>query len=97
MTPPLLPDSVPAPQASGDYRPLFKYLDGRFADSIVLTFGQIEDLIGHPLPGRAFSEPAWWTGAEAGQTASPQSSSWSQAHRTARANLTSRTVMFDRA
>lgn len=97
MIPPLLPDSAPVSPESTDYRPLFKYLDGRFADSIVLTFGQIEDLIGHPLPVRAFSEPAWWTGAEPGQTASPQSSSWSQAHRTARANLTSRTVMFDRA
>jgi len=87
---------LPSASVSNDFRPLFKYLNGRFADTIVLTFGQIEDLIGHPLPGGAFSDSAWWTGADAGQTASPQSNSWSQAQRTARANLASRTVMFDR-
>lgn len=94
MTPVLPSASVPG---SPDYRPLFKYLDGRFADSIVLTFAQIEDLLGHSLPGGAFSEPSWWTGAAAGQTASPQSKSWTQAHRTASVNLVARTVMFDRA
>jgi hypothetical protein len=97
MTFALPTDPVTIAQVPGDYRPLFKYLNGRFADSIVLTFGQIEDLLGHALPGSALSEPAWWTGADAGQVGSLQSSSWSQAHRTAKANLVARTVMFDRA
>jgi hypothetical protein len=97
MTQDVSPASTPVSEQPGDYRPLFKYLNGRFADSIVLTFGQIEDLLGRALPGPAFSEPAWWAGADAGQTASPQSSSWSQAHRTAKANLAARTVLFDRA
>jgi len=96
MTSALPPGSTPASEESGDYRPLHKYLSGRFADSIVLTFGQIEDLIGHALPGRAYSEPAWWNSADAG-TESPQSSSWSRAQRTAKVNLAARTVMFDRA
>jgi hypothetical protein len=32
---------------------LFNYLDGRYADRVVLTFGQIEDLIGFSLPDLA--------------------------------------------
>ena len=32
------------------YAPLHKYLDERYADTVVLTFGEIEDLLGSKLP-----------------------------------------------
>jgi hypothetical protein len=34
----------------GEYRPLHKYLDGRYADTVVLRFAEIEDLLGFALP-----------------------------------------------
>lgn len=97
MTPVLPPGSTPASDESADYRLLHKYLSGRFADSIVLTFGQIEDLLGHALPGRAYTESGWWASADAGTTESLQAGAWIRAQRTAKVNLAARTVLFDRA
>jgi len=87
----------PASDVATDYRPLQKYLHDRFADTVVLTFGQIEDLIGHPLPALAYSEPSWWVSATGGAALSPQCRAWTQASRTALANLGARSVVFDRA
>lgn len=78
------------------YRPLHKYLNGRFADSLVLTFAQIEDLLGFSLPSAARTEQGWWAAAAADGTPSEQSSSWLAANRVATANLPARTVLFDR-
>jgi hypothetical protein len=86
-----LAGTVPA-----EYRPLHRYLETRFADALVLTFLQIEDLLGHPLPNSAYSEPHWWDNAAASGAASPQSAAWGSAHRAATANLGARTVRFER-
>jgi hypothetical protein len=88
---------LPSTGESTDYRPLLDYLTSRFADTVILTFGQIEDLIGRALPSPAYREAAWWLGPTLGSTASPQSSAWVQARRHATPNLLARTVMFDRA
>ena len=45
---------------AGEYRTLHKYLQDRYADTVVMTFGEIEDLIGFSLPDAARVEPAWW-------------------------------------
>lgn len=79
-----------------EYLPLHKYLDGRFADTVVLTISQIEDLIGCTLPDPAHLEPAWWANPDAAGTASPQSRSWIRASRTATPNLPAQIVVFDR-
>lgn len=79
-----------------EYRPLHKYLRGRFADTVVLTFGQIEDLLGLALPGDARLREDWWANPETGAVSSPQSSSWSLAERTVKANLVAQTATFDR-
>jgi hypothetical protein len=79
-----------------EFRPLHKYLRARFADSLVLTFDQIVDLIGQPLPAVAYTESAWWASSEEVDAASPQSTAWICADRTALANLLTRTVLFDR-
>ena len=76
------------------YRPLFRYLDQRFADNVVLTFGQIESLLGVTLPYLAYVEPQWWSGSS--EPASVQSAAWVKAHRTAVPNLQARTVAFER-
>ena len=48
---------------SGPYLLLYTYLDTRFADTVVLTFAQIEDVLGFALPAQARLQPEWWTDA----------------------------------
>jgi hypothetical protein len=79
-----------------EYRSLYKYLDNRFADTVVLTFAQIEGLLGFALPDLARLRREWW--ASAGEDGSPstQSSSWTRASRIATPNLLARSVTFER-
>jgi hypothetical protein len=91
---------VGLPQAgtamAGDYRSLHKYLHDRYADTIVMTFGEIEDLIGFSLPDAARVEPAWWASADVKGLPSPQSLSWTQADRAATPRLQAQVVVFER-
>ena len=89
--------SLNAFAAGGAYGSLQKYLHGRYADAVVLTFAQIEDLLGFALPDPAWSEPAWWAAAAPGAPPSPQSQSWTLAKRTATPNLAAETVLFERS
>jgi hypothetical protein len=82
---------------TGPYRLLHDYLRERFADSVVLTFEQIEDLIGAPLPAEASSDLEWWSRSTAVPAEGHCSEAWVLANRTARPNLRARTVIFDRA
>lgn len=87
------------PESSGvqtQYRYLHKYLRDRFADTVVLTFAEIEDLLGSSLPDAARLQAGWWTHVEANGTLSPQCQVWTQAKRIATPNLSSRTVRFER-
>lgn len=84
------------PTAARAYRPLGEYLQRRYADRIVLTFAQIEDLLGFQLPDGARASESWWETAVA-PSASAQSSSWTGACRTATVNLSARCVLFERA
>lgn len=86
-----LGSSVPA-----EYLPLHKYLDGRYADTVVLTFSEVEDLIGISLPDAARLDQNWWANGDEGGTASPQSHSWTRANRSAKPNLKAQIVVFDR-
>jgi len=85
------------PSMSGKYQSLYKYLDGRFADRVVLTFTEIEDLLGFALPDLARRSEEWWTIPDT--TAAPPrfSDTWILANRTARPNLRALNVVFDRA
>jgi hypothetical protein len=87
---------VDKPQMS-TYRRLNTFLRERFADRLVLTFAQIEDILGTPLPAEAWAQPNWWVTAPAGGTQSEQADSWVSASRTALANLSAQTVLFERA
>jgi hypothetical protein len=79
------------------YVALFNYLDGRYADRVVLTFGQIEDLLGFSLPVVARMSPDWWTNPDPNTTRPRFADSWLLANRTAQPNLFALTVAFDRA
>jgi hypothetical protein len=80
---------------SGEYRLLYKYLLNRFSDRLVLTFQQIEDLVGFPLPGVARVEREWWATADPAARSS-QSDAWTLAGRTASVNLSAECVTFER-
>jgi len=81
---------------TGAYALLYKYLKNRYADTVVLTFSQNEDLIGSRLPEQASRQREWWTG-DATTSGSSHSQAWTVAKRTASPNLLARTVAFDRA
>ena len=87
------PQSVDVP---AEYRSLHKYLDGRYADTVVLRFAEIEDLLGFALPEHARLRQDWWVNADADGETSPQSRSWIHASRTAVANLVAQSVVFER-
>jgi hypothetical protein len=99
-------DAVPALQAppakrhpshiSGRYGSLYTYLENRYADMVVLTFVQIEDLVGSPLPDLARTRHEWWTATEVRGSEPSHSDAWRLAGRTAKPNLTARTVAFER-
>ena len=82
--------SVAAPYAA-----LHAYLKGRYADIVVLTFAEIEDLLGTALPERARVTNEWWSN-DGDDNPSPQSRVWTQASRRATPNLFARTVVFER-
>jgi hypothetical protein len=80
----------------GEYRLLFEYLRDRFSDRLVLTFGQIEDLLGFALPAPARVQRDWWGNSDSGADRSKQSDAWTLAGRTASVNLGAQCVTFER-
>jgi len=78
------------------YRALHTYLNDRYADIVVLTFSELEDLLGFPLPDVARVRVEWWTDDTADGGETPQSHAWTHAGRTARPNLFARSVVFER-
>ena len=91
-----VPHSSQASSVPTEYRSLYAYLNNRFADTIVLTFEQIESLLGFALPDNARCRLDWWASAVEGAVPSRQASSWSQARMTATPNLHANSVMFER-
>ena len=81
----------------GKYEAPHEYLDNRYANTVVLTFAQIEDLLGFTLPDSARVDHAWWANNGPNDTAEPQSRSWTLVSRTATPNLQAHTVVFERA
>jgi hypothetical protein len=70
---------APARKMTGKYALLYEYLEHRYADSIVLTFAQIEDVVGFPLPDQARSGSVWGRCRRSGSCPPPElwrSSRW---------------------
>ena len=86
----------PTEVASGKYGSLYRYLENRYADVTVLTFGQIEDLLGFALPPLARTSLEWWTLGRTNVPGSVHSNAWTLAGRTATVNLQAATVAFKR-
>ena len=82
---------------TGKYKLLYEYLEHRYADTVVLTFAQIEDVVGFALPDQARREPAWWTHVDGPEAGPSYADAWRLASRTALPNLVAEIVTFDRA
>jgi hypothetical protein len=81
------------PHVPREYRALYSYLDHRYASVVVLTFEQIEALLGFALPGGARTNRAWWTDIVDAQR---HCSAWTEAGRTAAPNLAAGIITFER-
>ncbi len=86
----------PAAAVPAEYLSLHQYLERRYADMVVLTFGQIEDLLGFALPAVARLQREWWANAGVDGRPAAHARAWTQARRTATPNLQARTVAFER-
>jgi len=87
------PPDEPKPPVPAAYMPLFTYLDRRYASTVILTFEQIEALLGF-TPPLAFADATWWTGP--GGSNDRHSAAWTAARRTAVPRLSARIVSFER-
>jgi hypothetical protein len=87
--------SPPARAMSGKYRLLYKYLQERYADRIVMTFSEVEDVLGFTLPDEAHRDEAWWLPVS-GTGTSNHADAWIFASRFATPNVPARIVVFER-
>jgi hypothetical protein len=88
-----------APQScimSGPYKMFFDYLENRFANALVLTFGQIKDLRRSALPARALGDQKWWTDAQVNLDESQRSDGVGCSPAEAAPNTGARIVKFTR-
>jgi hypothetical protein len=92
MTPTVFRQNVALVQP--EFRPLHKYLDERYANRVVLTLSEIEDVLGAALPEVAKRSDAWWL--DEGEETGRQCQTWRQAQRTAVPRLKAGTVTFER-
>ncbi|MEO7189910.1 MAG: hypothetical protein ABI051_02525 [Vicinamibacterales bacterium] len=90
-------DSAPDGRShAGEYKLLHKYLRDRMADRLVLTFGEIEDLLGFALPASARIDQSWWGSADPAAPRSAQTDCWKLANRTATVSMRAQRVLFER-
>jgi hypothetical protein len=92
-----LPSTMPgiAGDVPAGYVTLHNYLTNRYADIVVLTFDQIEGLLGFGLPDSARTQQEWWTGTDRDADQPSCSDAWILAGMTARPNLLDQTVVFE--
>jgi hypothetical protein len=87
------PDEAKPPVPAA-YMPLYTYLDRRYAGTVVLTFEQIEALLGFAPPSPAFADAEWWTGPCGANDR--HTAAWTAARRSAAPQLNARIVTFER-
>jgi hypothetical protein len=80
---------------SSRYQPLHDHLADRAKPVVKLTFGQIERILGAPLPSSAWKYRPWWANESAGTHVHARA--WLNAgRRTANVDLNAGTVEFVR-
>jgi hypothetical protein len=82
------------PPVPAAYMPLHTYLDRRYAVTVVLTFEQIEALLGFAPSSPGLADAEWWKAAFG--TSEHHSAAWTAARRSAAPQLSARIVAFER-
>lgn len=90
------PVAASPPMCPGDYRALHVFLRSRFAERVVLTFSEIEDLVGFALPPVARVDRAWWSPVDDRAAGSLHAAAWTMTNRVAAVNLPAGRVAFER-
>ncbi len=77
------------------YAPIKTFLTGQMANEVPMTFGEIESLIGQPLPPAAFKHRPWWSNSP---TNNVMTKAWLEAgYKTERVDMEARRLTFVRA
>jgi hypothetical protein len=92
----IVPEELLAARACGVYQPLYKYLENRYATTVVLRLSEIEDILGFALPASARTDRAWWTVADPCTADGAYGGAWTSARRSAVPNFPAGTVIFER-
>ena len=90
----IAPPDDAKPSVPAAYMPLYTYLERRYAGTVVLTFEQIEALLGFAPPSPAFADAEWWTGSRG--ASDRHTAAWTAARRRAAPQLSARIVAFER-
>jgi hypothetical protein len=93
----VVPDEPAPAHACGAYQPLYKYLQDRYATTVVLRLSEIEDILGFALPASARTDRTWWTAADPNTPAGAYGDAWTSARRTAVPRFLAGTVVFERS
>ncbi|MEC0239050.1 hypothetical protein P4H66_04085 [Paenibacillus dokdonensis] len=72
------------------YEPLYKFLKSKNPKRLVMTFIEVEDVLGSSLPVSASKYMAWWDGS----SQHTQAYSWTKAGYKANPNLSENKVEF---
>lgn len=78
------------------YDPLRRELESTRERTIRLTFSEIEDILGRPLPVSAYKFSAWWGNESSRKAGHTQAMAWLDAGFAARVSLKQRSVEFHR-
>jgi hypothetical protein len=78
------------------YNPLHDRLQRNDAVSLKLSFTEIEELLGRPLPQSAYDLFEWWSNEDLATTRHVQCRAWQTAGYSAEVDLNARTVTFRR-
>ncbi|MBN1995532.1 MAG: helix-turn-helix transcriptional regulator [Anaerolineae bacterium] len=61
----------------GKYAPLFAYLQQQPDSGLLeLSFAEVEEILGKPLPSRAYTTRAWWSNTQTAQGRAWQEAKW---------------------
>lgn len=79
----------------GKYYPLYRYLQQQESEKVIISFSQIEEIIGTALPNSAYKHQAWWGNTRSGTYV--QSAAWLEAGFRVDAIAFGETIEFNRA
>ena len=85
--------AFPSRGISNKYKPLAEYLFRSGENKVILTYRQIEDILGFDLPSTAYNFPqSFWANTETHS----YSSAWMKVDYTARTNISEQKVIFEK-